>query len=470
MRRTKIVATIGPASRERETLVRMVRAGMDVARLNYSHGTLAEHEETVRRVRDAAGAAGRPVAILQDLPGPKIRIGALREDIVELKPGDRMTLTCGAGDGRPGDAEHMSVSWEGLANELEQGAILYLADGSVRLRVAAVRAGQGEIDAEVEAGGAVASRGGVNIPGPVEGLAAVGTEDLELLRHGESIGVDMVALSFVRRPEDVEAVRKHTRLPLIAKMERPEAVARAEEILRAADCVMVARGDLGIELPIERVPVAQKQLLRLAGELARPSITATQMLDSMVTSSRPTRAEVADVANAILDGTDAVMLSQETAIGSYPVDAVAMMAAVAEQTEQIASYEEWNQHRVRRGTSDPAYTVAHSACVAARELGLAAIVVPTLSGRSARLVSAHRPTVPIYALSPGKETVRRCGLIWGVQAGSMRRHETTEALIADAARRVVELGWCEPGQRVGITAGLPSGKPGTTSLIQIQVV
>jgi pyruvate kinase len=470
MRRTKIVATIGPASREPETLRRMVEAGMDVARLNYSHGTLAEHEETVRRVRDAAGAVGRQVAVLQDLPGPKLRIGPLREDIVELKPGDCITLHCGPQDGEPGDAAHMSVSWAGLANELEEGAVVYLADGSVRLRVTSVRAAQCEIDTEVEAGGAVASRGGVNVPGPVDGLAAVPAEDLDLLRHGESIGVDLVALSFVRGPADVELVRRHTRLPLIAKMERPEAVAHAEEILKVSDCVMVARGDLGIELPIERVPIVQKQLLRLAGQLARPAITATQMLDSMVTSSRPTRAEVADVANAILDGTDAVMLSQETAIGAYPVEAVAMMAAVAEQAEGVASYEEWNQHRVRRGTSDPAYTVAHSACVAARELGLAALVVPTLSGRSARLVSAHRPTVPIYALSPGKETVRRCGLMWGVQAASMRRHETTEGLIAEAARRVVELGWCEHGQRVGITAGLPSGKPGTTSLVQIQVL
>jgi pyruvate kinase len=469
MRRTKIVATIGPASREPETLLRMVNAGMDVARLNYSHGTLEEHAETIRRVRDAAGRAGRPVAILQDLPGPKLRIGPLREDVVELKPGDRVTFSCGSEDGE-GDASHMSISWPGLADALQQGEVIYLADGSVRLRVVEVRAGAHEVEAEIEIGGAVASRQGLNIPGPVDMLPAVPKEDLELLRHGESIGVDMVALSFVRRPEDIELVREHTRLPLIAKMEKPQAVEHAEEILRAADCVMVARGDLGIELPIERVPLVQKELLRLAGWLARPSITATQMLDSMVTSSRPTRAEVADVANAILDGTDAVMLSQETAIGAYPVEAIAMMAAVAEEAESIAPYEVWNASRVRRTEADPAYTLAHSLCIAVRELSLDALIVPTLSGRSARLVSAHRPTVPIYALSPGRETVRRCGLMWGVTAASMRRHETTEELIADAARRVVELGWCKPGQRVGITAGLPSGRPGTTSLVQIQVL
>jgi pyruvate kinase len=233
---------------------------------------------------------------------------------------------------------------------------------------------------------------------------------------------------------------------------------------------MVARGDLGIELPIEDVPIVQKQLLRTAGKLARPAITATQMLDSMVNSSRPTRAEVADVANAILDGTDAVMLSQETAVGAYPVGAVEMMASVAERVESTLPYRAWNEERVRRDARDPAYTIAYSACAAARDLHLAALVVPTLSGRSARLISAHRPQVPIYALSPGKETVRRCSLMWGVEAGPMRRHEVTEHLIADAAKRVVELGWVKSGARVGITAGLPSGRPGTTSLFQIQRV
>jgi pyruvate kinase len=245
-------------------------------------------------------------------------------------------------------------------------------------------------------------------------------------------------------------------------------VDRAEAILKVSDCVMVARGDLGIEMPIEQVPIVQKKLLAIAGALARPSITATQMLDSMVTSARPTRAEVADVANAILDGTDAVMLSQETAVGQHPIGAIEMMAAVAKVTERELPYDRWNEFRVRRDERDPAYTLAHSACVAARELSLDALVVPTLSGRSARLISAHRPNVPIFALSPGKETVRRCGLMWGVKAASMPRHEITEALIADAASRVIELGWCKRGQRVGITAGLPSGRPGTTSLFQVQ--
>jgi pyruvate kinase len=387
---------------------------------------------------------------------------------VELKPGERLVLACGSD--QPGDEQRIPVSWTGLATAVDRGDVIYLADGAIRLRVDNVRDGNGELDTSVEIGGSLSSRQGLNIPGAIRGLNSVGEEDLDMLAYGESIGVDMVALSFVRTAEDVSSVRKHTRLPLIAKIEKPEAVDAADEIIRSADCVMVARGDLGIELPIQDVPMVQKQLLHVAGRLARPAITATQMLDSMVASSRPTRAEVTDVANAILDGTDAVMLSQETAIGSYPVEAVETMAAIAERTEESAPYEQWNEHRVRRDTRDPAYTVAYMACAAARELRLAALVVPTLSGRSARLISAHRPTVPIYALSPGRETVRRCALMWGVQAASMKRHEVTEALITDAARRVVELGWVKPGARVGITAGLPSGRPGTTSLMQIQKV
>ena len=470
MRRTKIVATIGPASRDPEVLVRMVEAGMDVARLNFSHGSAEDHAETAQRVRDAAGRAGRQVAVLQDLPGPKLRIGALRDDIAELKPGEPVVFVCGGDNGSVGDANRMFITWAGLADTVDKDEIMYLADGAVRLRVTASRPGDGEIDAVVEVGGSVASRQGLNIPGETAALPSVPEEDLVHVRTGERIGVDLVALSFVRRAEDVTFLRKHTRLPLIAKIEKPQAVARAEEIVRAADCVMIARGDLGIEMRIEEVPIVQKQVIALAGALARPSITATQMLESMVASSRPTRAEVTDVANAILDGTDAVMLSAESAVGHYPVESVEMLAAVAERTEQIAPYHEWHEHRVRRDRRDPAYTISYTACRAAHELGLAALVCPTLSGRSARLISAHRPTVPILALSPGRETVRRCGLMWGVQAASLRRYETTEDLIAASAKRVVELGWVKPGERVGITAGLPSGRPGTTSLFQVQEV
>ena len=347
-----------------------------------------------------------------------------------------------------------------MAAALEAGAVLYLADGSVRLRILTTRPAEGELDAEVEVGGAVAWRQGLNIPGLVIELSAVPAEDLELLRLGEAAGVDLVALSFVRSPADIEAVREHTRLPLIAKIEKPQAVDCAEAILRVADCVMVARGDLGIELPIEEVPMVQKQLLKLAGELARPSITATQMLDSMVASTRPTRAEVADVANAILDGTDALMLSQETAVGHYPVGAIEMMAAIAEHTERYAYYRAWNDRRVRRDARDPAYTLAHSACVAARELHLAALVIPTLSGRSARLVSAHRPQVPIFAFSPGsgdgppvRPDVGRPGR---VDAPPPRHRGADRRLRPPGARaRLVHAG--RPDRDHGRAAELPAG-------------
>ena len=466
--RTKIVATIGPASDDPETLVRMAEAGMDVARLNFSHGTPEEKAATAQRVHDAANRTGRQIAVLQDLPGPKLRIGALKDGVAELKPGDDLTLVCGSDE--EGDARRMSVAWAGLGEAVEPGEVIYLADGSVRLRVTAVRDGC-EVDTSVELGAAVTSRQGLNVPGSLAALPSVPKEDLELLRFGEAMGVDMVALSFVRQAQDVEEVRKHTSLPLIAKIEKPQAVVAAESIIHAADCVMVARGDLGIELKIEEVPLVQKQIISLAGELARPVITATQMLESMVTSTRPTRAEVTDVANAILDGTDAVMLSQETAIGAHPVEAVEMMEAIARRTEKAVPYERWNESRVRRlsrSDQDPAYTVAYNATSAARQLDLKALVIPTLSGRSARLVAAHRPQVPVYVLSPLEETVRRCALIWGVEAASIGRHEVTEELIADSARRVVELGWVKAGDLIGITAGLPSGRPDTTSLLQIQ--
>ncbi len=467
MRRTKIVATIGPASRDPETLVRMVQAGMDVARLNFSHGNAEEHAETAKRVREAANRAGRAVAILQDLPGPKLRIGTLRDGVVELKPGEVVTFGCGGADPGDGEASRMHISWGGLAQAVSTDEIVYLADGAVRLRVSAVRPDAAEFEALVEVGGAVASRQGLNIPGEMTDLPSVPAEDLKHLETGERIGVDMVALSFVRRGEEVDALRAHTRLPLIAKIEKPQAVQRIEEIVHASDCLMVARGDLGIELRIQDVPLVQKQVIACAGSMARPVITATQMLDSMVRSPRPTRAEVADVANAILDGTDAVMLSQETAVGSYPVEAVEMMASIAERAETVAPYERWNETRVKRDERDPAYTIAYMACRAAEELGLAALVIPTLSGRSVRLISAHRPRVPIYALSPGRETVRRCGVMWGVQGASLPRYEITEDLIVAAVRRSVELGWVQRGERVGITAGLPSGRPGTTSLFQV---
>jgi pyruvate kinase len=463
------VATIGPASKDPEVLVRMIDAGMDVARLNFSHGSHEDHAEVVQLVRSAADRAGRPVAILQDLPGPKIRLGQVEGEPIDLKEGHRLTLVAGSVED-VGDQDRLVVAWDRFAEAVEVDEEVHLADGTVRLRVLAVRKGEGEADCVVELGGPVSSRKGVNLSGPADLLPAVPEEDLLHLAAGKAMGVDMVAVSFVRRAEDLDALRSRTRCPLIAKFEKPQAIANAESIVAAADCIMVARGDLGIELPIAQVPRVQKQLIALAGAYARPAITATQMLESMVSSSRPTRAEVTDVANAILDGTDAVMLSQESAIGMYPVEAIQTLADVARETETIAPFFDWNERRVKRDSTDPGWAVARSAVQTAQELDAAAIVVPTLSGRSARLVSAHRPNRPVIALSPSRETVARCNLMWGVDGALMHHHAVTEELIKDAATKVRELDWLKPGDRVVITAGLPSGTPGTTSLLQVQTV
>lgn len=465
-RRTKIVATVGPACRDVDTLTAMVEAGMDVARLNFSHGDHASHAETADMVRRAGERAGRPVAVLQDLPGPKLRLGEVAEPPALLVPGETVTFT--AKDPTPGDARRLPVGWDRFAEAVGVGEHVHLTDGTVRTRVTAVRREAGEVDAEVELGGPVSTRQGINLPGPVDLLPAVTEEDFAHLAAGADIGVDLVAVSFVRRVSDVEEVRKRTRCPVIAKFEKPQAVEDMEAIVRAADCIMVARGDLGIEIPLARVPGVQRDLIEVAGRLARPAITATQMLDSMVRNGRPTRAEVTDVATAILDGSDAVMLSQETAVGEHPVAAVRTMHDIAVATEARAPYGAWNRTRVRRDSTDAAWAVARSAVQVAEELDVAAIVVPTLSGRSARLVSAHRPERPVFALSPGKETVARCALMWGVQAALQRRFEVTEDLIADTARRAVELGWVPSGKRIVVTAGLPSGRPGTTSLVQVQ--
>ena len=468
MRRTKIVATIGPASRDPEVLVRMVEAGMDVARLNFSHGTAEEHAETASLVRQAAGRAGRQVAVLQDLPGPKLRIGALHDGIAELKPGDEMTFVCGENSAE-GDARRMYITWAGLADTVDAGEIMYLADGKVRLRVSATRPGDGEIDATVEVGGTVASRQGLNIPGETAALPSVPEEDLVHVRTGERIGVDLVALSFVRRAEDVTSLRKHTRLPLIAKIEKPQAVQRAEEIVGAADCVMVARGDLGVEMRIEEVPIVQKQVIALAGALARPSITATQMLDSMVSlPAHPRRGHRRRQRDPRRDRRgDALPGERRRAVpGRVGRDAGrGRRARGADRALPRVEREARAPRPARPGVHDRLLRLPRRARARAEGARVPDAVGPQ---RTADL----RPPADRADLRPlpGPRDRPPLRLMWGVQAASMRRWETTEELIAASARRVVELGWVKPGDRVGITAGLPSGRPGTTSLFQVQEV
>jgi pyruvate kinase len=471
VRSTKIVATIGPASREPEVLERMIAAGMDMARLNFAHGTTEEHAETVEMVRRASQNVGREVGILQDIPGPKLRLGPVDNGVCELHAGNRLVLTP---EQILGTSERLPVAWSGFSEIVDTGDVAYLADGAVRLRVEDVV--DHEVVTKVEVGGSVASRQGINLPNVTVSLPAVSDEDLARIEAGVGMGVDAIALSFVRRREDLDPVRRTMQkypygyeVPLIAKIEKPQAAAGAAEIVDAADGIMVARGDLGIELPIEEVPLVQKRLLHLCGECSKPSITATQMLESMVNAARPTRAEVTDVANAIFDGTDAVMLSQETAVGRYPVEAIAMMAAIAETTERELPYDYWNASRGIRGVDDSS-TIAALAVEAATQLDVKAIVSPTLSGRIARLISGHRPRVPVLALCPTLPVVRRCGLYWGVRGEMFEEPANTTDLLDAAGKAARDFGMAEAGEKIGITAGLPSLRSGGTNLFKVHTV
>jgi pyruvate kinase len=469
MRSTKIVATIGPASREPQVLEQMIGAGVDVMRLNFAHGTPEQHAETAGWIREAAGRAGREVAILGDIPGPKLRIGPVANGVAELVRGERVVLTPEDVEGTP---ERLPVAWSGLSELVGEGDVCYLADGAVRLRIDGVS--DSEVLARVEVGGVVASRQGINLPNVTVSLPAVSADDIALIDAGVDMGVDVVALSFVRRREDIEPVREHLRsrgsdVPVYAKIEKPQAAANAEEIIDVADGIMVARGDLGIELPIEEVPLVQKRLLALAGRRAKPTITATQMLESMVHSTRPTRAEVADVANAIFDGTDAVMLSQETAVGKHPVLAVEMMAAIAVATERELPYGRWLAERGPQANNQY-HAIAFGAVGGVYQLGLKAIVCPTRTGVTGRLISAYRPKAPVLALSQSLDVVRRCALLWGVHGVLHEEPEDTLELLDSCAQEAVKAGLASPGDQIGITAGLPPGQAGGTNLFKVHTV
>ncbi|MBA2630497.1 MAG: pyruvate kinase [Thermoleophilaceae bacterium] len=469
MRSTRIVATIGPACHEPSVLEQMITAGMDVARLNFAHGDAAQHAETARRLRAAAAAVGREVAILGDLPGPKLRIGPVAGGVAELHRGTDVVLTQ---DDVEGSSRRLPVAWVGFSELVDEGDVLYLADGAVRLRVSNLQGR--DVVTKVEVGGSVASRQGLNLPNVTVSLPAVSEEDLTLIDAGIDMGLDYFALSFVRRREDLEPVREHLRarradVPLIAKIEKPQAAANGEEIVDAADGVMIARGDLGIELPLEEVPLVQKRLLAVAGRRATPTITATQMLESMVHSTRPTRAEVADVANAIFDGTDAVMLSQETAVGRHPVLAVEMMASIAVTTERELPYGRWLAERGPQANNQY-HAISFGAVGAVYQLGLKGIVCPTNTGTTARLISAYRPRAPVLALSPRMEVVRRCQLLWGVHSQLNEESLDTLGLIEACADAACLAGLAVKGDKIGITAGLPAGRSGGTNLFKVHTV
>jgi pyruvate kinase len=459
-RRTKIIATVGPASWDPAVLEQLIAAGADVFRLNFSHAGPERQAEVIGAIRGAGERVGREVAILGDLPGPKLRIGELRDDFAELETGMHVTLTPRDVEG---DRETIPVSWPGVSS-LQENQLVYLADGAIRLRVSDPEADG--VACEVEVGGTLSSHKGMNVPGGTT-LPATTDGDLDWVEFAVKHGIDLLAVSFVSAGSDLGPVSDRLRalgsdIPLVAKIEKQEAATNAEEIIEAATGgIMVARGDLGIELPLAQVPVEQKRLIRLAGKRSKPAITATQMLASMVTARRPTRAEVTDVANAIYDGTDAIMLSEETAVGQHPVEAVRVMDQIARATEPDLRYGEWLFTRTDQATQDVADSVAQSAVGAVYRLGLKALVVPTTSGRTARIVSAHRPNVPVLAISPRIETVRRLNLLFGVTAVLSEYDTDVRGLLDTCAEMAGRHGVARPGELIAITAGLGEQGLGT---------
>jgi pyruvate kinase len=467
-RHSKIVCTIGPATRAPRMIRKLFHAGLDVARLNFSHGTHEEHAATIATLREESVRLQKPVAILADLQGPKIRTGALAGGgTVTLRTGQRFVITTSR---ILGDSTRVNTTFRPLPREVKRGDRILLSDGLIQLRVE--KTTSHEVICQVENGGVLGENKGINLPGVRLRVPAVTEKDRVDLRFALSQKVDYVAASFVRRAEDVLQAKELVRragatTPVIAKLEKPEAIENLDEILRVSDGVMVARGDLGVEMNLERVPVVQKKIIARAREFRRPVITATQMLESMTENPRPTRAEASDVANAIFDGTDAVMLSAETASGKYPVEAVAMMARIIGEAE--ASIHEFPRP-VAQERLKVAETVAELVCHASRELHMKLIAVFTHSGFTARLVSRYRPLVPIIAFSPEQQTRRRMALLWGVTPRSIVDIKKIDGLATIAEKRLVEERLVRKGDVIGIVAGTPMGIRGTTNFMKFHVI
>jgi pyruvate kinase len=466
VRRTKIVCTIGPVTFTPERIRAMILAGMDVARLNFSHGDHDSHQQTLKLIRKTSKEVGRVVGILQDLAGPKIRLGKLPIEDRVLQTGERVALSPVEGD----DPAIIPVNYPYLIEDVAVGDHILLADGLVLLRVQSREPAR--LICEVLAGGVIQSHKGLNLPSSSLRIPAFTEKDREDLKVGLEAGVDFVALSFVKHEKDLEPVREilnQVDSPplLIAKIERPQAVERLESIIKGVDGVMVARGDLGVEMPFEEVPLVQKRTIRIARQAAKPVITATQMLRSMINDPRPTRAEAADVANAILDGTDALMLSDETAVGNYPVEAVNVLNRIASKVEgqlEVGAF-------VVKPLSDllPATETAigRAAFTMAEDLHAQAIVAGTSSGSTARLISRFRPRCPVLGLTPNPRTLRQLTLSWGVVPTLVNTFTETDEMFELAGSWAVKHGFVRPGQRLVVTAGVPLSQPGMTNLLKV---
>lgn len=440
---------------------------MDIARLNMSHGTHEQHEEVYGHLRAACDATGRGIGILADLQGPKIRVGRFAEGPVRLTPGDEFTITT---DDVPGGRKEVSTSYQGLPGDVHAGDTVLIDDGRVALEVIDVDGTR--VRTRVVVGGMVSDNKGLNLPGVAVSVPALTDKDEVDLRWALHLGVDLVALSFVRGPADAESVYKimeeeGVRVPLLGKIEKPQAVEHLPEVVAAFDGIMVARGDLGVELPLEQVPIVQKRAIELAREKARPVIVATQMLESMISAPRPTRAEASDVANAVFEGADAVMLSAESAAGAYPIEAVQTMSHVAEEVENSEHF-----HSIlagQRGEPDatPADAISASARQIAETLGIAALVCFTASGATGLRAARERPSTPILALSPNRSMARRLALVWGIHSVVTDDARSLMDLVQRASRISAEEGFTKPGDRIIITAGVPFGTAGVTNLLRI---
>jgi len=469
-RRAKIICTIGPASNTEADMRDLLRLGMDVARLNFSHGSHQDHAHHIERLRRASDHEGRTLCILQDLQGPKIRTGVLEQhEPVMLKTGSVVTITP---RDIPGTATRISTTFGGLARELKPGARILLSDGLIELRVRSLRGD--DVLCAVINGGLLGEHKGINLPGVALSIPALTKKDRKDLEFGLKHGVDAVALSFVRTAADVRTVKQiiaahHREIPVIAKLEKPQAIDHLEEILEVADGVMVARGDLGVELPPEKVPVIQKHVIRRAAAWRKPVITATQMLESMIENPRPTRAEASDVANAIFDGTDSVMLSAETATGKYPRESVSIMARIVVEAEcNLTDFMQPRRRREHHGLS-VAETICESIAHAAEDLPMGAIAIFTETGNTARMVSKYRPQVPIYAFTYIAPVVHRLNLHWGVRPVRCRQARSAEQMVTMAEQHLLRRGQLKPGDVLGVVAGTRQTS-GSTNLMRLHVV
>lgn len=471
MLKTKLVCTIGPASEQTTALAEMINSGMNVARLNFSHGTHAEHKARIDAVREAADTAGRSVAIMLDTKGPEIRVGLFKEKKITLREGDHFTLTTRMIEGTN---DIVSVNYARLPQDVKHDSIILLDDGLVGLRVVDIVGGT-DVRCVVQNPGDLSDRKRVNLPGVTVSLPAVSDKDIEDIKFGIEAGVDFIAASFTQKASDVLEIRKLVEdtgadIAIIAKIENEAGLAHVDEILKVADGLMVARGDLGVEIPAEEVPIAQKIMIEKCNRAGKPVIIATQMLDSMMRNPRPTRAEASDVANAIFDGADAIMLSGETAAGKYPVEAVQTMARIATRTEEVLDYADLLRKREVHARCTTTDAISRASVQTALSLSAEAVVTSTESGYTARMVSKYRPGVPIIAVTPNARTMRRLQLTWGVYPLLGPRTQNTDEMIDTAVQSGLRAGLLKEGDLAVITAGIPVGIPGTTNLIKVHVV